>query len=355
MTNKIGFNIARRYSSQSRLAYKSFGEPKDVLFLEKFENKKPSLNEMKIKILAAAIHPSDINTIQGVYPIKASEFPALCGKEAVGKVVEIGGAVKDFKVGDLVSPRFGFTGSWSTEVVAQDQQFIKIDADLAPSTLAVAFTNPATAYQMLHQFTKLEKGDYVIQNGSTSAVGIYTIQLCRILGFKTINIIRKRETEEGTQKTKEALKNYGGNLVITDEELKSMIENKQFKGIGSIKLALTCVFGPSVLPFFRLLDNGGVIVTYGAMARKPAPVPAGPLIFKDISFRGFWFSQFLSRISNQESDQLRKKLHTMFISQELLPSPHLEFPIDNWREAIDKASFSDKTPEGLSTKVILTF
>lgn len=32
------------------------------------------------------------------------------------------------------------------------------------------------------------------------------------------------------------------------------------------------------------------MVTYGAMALQPVALPAGLLIFKDLSFRGFWLT-----------------------------------------------------------------
>jgi trans-2-enoyl-CoA reductase len=32
------------------------------------------------------------------------------------------------------------------------------------------------------------------------------------------------------------------------------------------------------------------MVTYGAMGLSPIPLPASLLIFKDLSFRGFWLS-----------------------------------------------------------------
>lgn len=52
--------------------------------------------------------------------------------------------------------------------------------------------NPCTAYRMLRDFIGLEPGDTVIQNGANSAVGQFVIQLCRIYGYKSVNIVRNR-------------------------------------------------------------------------------------------------------------------------------------------------------------------
>lgn len=52
--------------------------------------------------------------------------------------------------------------------------------------------NPCTAYRMLKDFIPLKTGDTVIQNGSNSAVGQMVVQLCKIWGIKSVNIVRNR-------------------------------------------------------------------------------------------------------------------------------------------------------------------
>jgi trans-2-enoyl-CoA reductase len=45
---------------------------------------------------------------------------------------------------------------------------------------------------MLLDFVNLEPGDWVVQNGANSGVGQNVIQLARLRGLKTVNIIRDR-------------------------------------------------------------------------------------------------------------------------------------------------------------------
>jgi len=45
---------------------------------------------------------------------------------------------------------------------------------------------------MLLDFVNMERDDWVVQNGANSGVGQNVIQLARIRGLKTINIIRDR-------------------------------------------------------------------------------------------------------------------------------------------------------------------
>ena len=59
-------------------------------------------------------------------------------------------------------------------------------------------------------------------------------------------------------------------------------------------LALNGVGGTSSATLASMLAKDGVVVTYGGMARQPAHVPTGALIFKNISARGFWLTRWLS-------------------------------------------------------------
>ena len=45
---------------------------------------------------------------------------------------------------------------------------------------------------MLKDFAQLKEGDYVLQNGANSQVGLAVIQLAKAWGLKTINFVRDR-------------------------------------------------------------------------------------------------------------------------------------------------------------------
>jgi NADPH:quinone reductase-like Zn-dependent oxidoreductase len=58
------------------------------------------------------------------------------------------------------------------------------------------------------------------------------------------------------------------------------------------RLALNAVGGASALTLLRLVADGGTVVTYGGMSRQPLTVLTGALIFRDITFRGFWMTRW---------------------------------------------------------------
>jgi trans-2-enoyl-CoA reductase len=67
---------------------------------------------------------------------------------------------------------------------------LKIPNDIPAAYAATIGVNPSTAYRLLKDFANLQPGDYVMQNAANSMVGYAVVQIARLMGLKTINIIR---------------------------------------------------------------------------------------------------------------------------------------------------------------------
>lgn len=74
-----------RQISSWQLAFDKHGEPLDVLYERCLDIGSPRNNEVLVNYRASPINPSDINAVQGTYPLKPS-FPAIGGNEGAGYV-----------------------------------------------------------------------------------------------------------------------------------------------------------------------------------------------------------------------------------------------------------------------------
>lgn len=166
-------------------------------------------------MLAAPVNPADINTIQGVYPVKPP-LPSIPGNEGVGEIEETGQGVKNLKVGDIVLPRGNAWGTWRTHAVCDEKELVQITPGLDIISAATMSVNPCTAYRMLKDFVKLSAGDVVVQNGANSACGQNVIQLCKAWGIISVNIVRNRPDIDAL---KQNLQNLGADHVLTEEEV----------------------------------------------------------------------------------------------------------------------------------------
>lgn len=283
----------------SAVTYNQFGHPFDVLKLDKYESNTTKLGpkEVALKFLAVPINPADLTTIQGGYPIRPKEFPAIPGHEGVAQITAVGSEVKDLAVNDRVIPTTAGFGTWRTEAVAPSSNVMKISEKIKLEDAATIAVNPCTAYRMLEDFVALKEGDVIIQNGANSAVGQAVIQLAALKGVKTINVIRDTGDYEHVN---QHLKNLGGTIVCTTDYLGSADFKRLLSDLPAPKLALNCVGGKSSLEIGRTLGKQGVHVTYGGMSRQPVIAGTGQLIFKDIALRGFWMSRWAMEASLEE-------------------------------------------------------
>ncbi|PSN37722.1 Enoyl-[acyl-carrier-protein] reductase [Blattella germanica] len=207
-----------RYQSivAHKLIYSEYGEASKVVRKETQTLPAPKANEIVIQMLAAPVNPADINTIQGVYPIKPS-LPSIPGNEGVGEVISVGSDVTEFKEGDKVIPSRTAWGTWRTHAVCKADDMIKVPSNIGIVEAATITVNPCTAYRMIRDFAELSKGDTVIQNGANSACGQNVIQMCKAWGLTSVNIVRDREN---VNELKDFLMDLGATHVLTEEELR---------------------------------------------------------------------------------------------------------------------------------------
>jgi trans-2-enoyl-CoA reductase len=305
------------YTQAKALVYSKYGEPQDVLSLHGHSISPAAGTNVVIRMLVAPINPADVNQIQGVYPSKpgldtalgTSEPAAVAGNEGVAEVISTGSGVKSLSKGDWVIMKYTSQGTWRTHMDIDESKLLKIDnkEGLTPLQVGTVSVNPCTAYRMLLDSAKWGfRGDeWFIQNGANSGVGRAAIQLGREWGFKSINAIRGREDKEEEQKLRQELLDIGATKVITEEELQSRDIRDQIKewtngGREEVKVGLNCVGGKPATALAKFLSPGATMVTYGAMSKQPVILPASLLIFKEISFNGFWVSKWSDKHPDQK-------------------------------------------------------
>jgi trans-2-enoyl-CoA reductase len=241
----------------------------------------PALNsdQVLVRVLAAPIHPADLNTIEGKYP-NMPATPFVGGREGAGVVEEIGSRVATLDRGDMVLlPPEG--GTWREAGVYTAADLVPVPPALSPEQAAQIKINPGTALRMLRDFVPLLPGEWIVQNSANSAVGRAVVQIARHFGWHTVNLVRDPDALEP-----EFL--AAGDVFLADE---ADAEVGATAG-KSIRLGLNAVGGESALRVANAVVDGGTLVTYGAMARQPLRIPNGLLIFRDLHVRGFWLTRW---------------------------------------------------------------
>jgi mitochondrial enoyl-[acyl-carrier protein] reductase / trans-2-enoyl-CoA reductase len=266
-----------------------FGAPQTVLAMEatNLAADKINDNEVMLKFLAAPINPSDLNMVEGVYGVRP-KLPAVGGNEGVAVVTAVGSNVKKFAVGDWAIPfRAGF-GCWRTEAIAAEDELIKVSNDIPVEYAATLAINPSTAFRLLRDFEKLKPGDVIMQNGANSMVGLAVIQMARMMGVKTINIVRS--DRPNVDKTLRLMSNLGGDINVLDIQVNTPFFKEILSELPPCKLAFNCVGGDSTTDMARCLAPGGTLVTYGGMSKRTLTLPVELVAYNQLKVKGFWIA-----------------------------------------------------------------
>ena len=166
-----------------------YGSP-DVLRLREVARPAPGDNEVLIRIHAAVVGPSDCAFRKGdpfiVRLLYGLTRPRLStpGVEFAGEVEATGKDAELFGRGDQVfgmSPsRFGAHAEYVC--LAEDKPMVTKPANATYEEAAGICDGATTSLTFLRDVAKLQRGQRILINGASGAVGVYAVQLARHFG-----------------------------------------------------------------------------------------------------------------------------------------------------------------------------
>ncbi len=192
-----------------------YGTP-EVLSVREIAKPVPGDRELLVRIHATTVNRTDCGILAG-WPLLIRVFTGLIrpnsqvpGTDFAGKVVQVGSEVQSFKVGDRI---WGL----NDEGLSSQAEFMKIREGEAIALIpqGVTYQEAAAcaegghyAYNFLHK-VKIKKGDKVLVNGATGAIGSASLQMLKHLGAYV--------TAVGNTKNLELLRSLGADKVFNYE------------------------------------------------------------------------------------------------------------------------------------------
>jgi NADPH:quinone reductase-like Zn-dependent oxidoreductase len=179
------------------LQINEFGGP-EVLKTVEIDEPVPKGNEVKVRLYAAGINPSESYTITGTYAYNVPDLPYVPGSDGAGIIEEVGQNVNDLKVGDrvfisaIVAQRN--TGTYAEKVVVDADVVYHLPKYLSFKEGAGLGIPAFTAYRALLQKAQIKAGEIVFIHGASGAVGTLTVQMAKAAGAI---VIGSSSTEAG--------------------------------------------------------------------------------------------------------------------------------------------------------------
>jgi len=272
--------------------------------------------EVLIKVGAAGINNTDINTRIGWYSKQVTtdtaaggeggfdkvdeddaswsgiplQLPRIQGADVCGEIVAVGEGVDTSRIGERVmvrtlqedttsnKPYYCITygsecdGGFAEYAIALSKQTYAVNCDWSDAELASIPCAYSTAENMLHR-ADLKDGETVLITGASGGVGSAAIQLAKRRGARVIALCSASKAE--------AVANLGADLVLdrAADIVKAL-------GRDSVDLVVDVVAGPGWVPLLDVLKRGGRYSTAGAIAGPMVELDVRTLYLKDLTLRG---------------------------------------------------------------------
>lgn len=307
------------------IIFEQTGKPADILKAIDIPMPEPGPNEVRVKVIAAPINPSDSMFVQNLYGIRP-QLPSGAGFEGVGIVDALGEGVQ-MRTGIRVS--FTSIGTWSEYAIAHQRSLIPVPDAMTDEVAAQLFVNPFTAYAMV-QDAGVPEGGWLLLTAAGSAFGKMVIQLCKMRGINIIGTVRRDDLNE-------ELKALGLTEIVNTETENLSARVKQITGGTGAACVLDAVGGHTASEALKCLARGGKMLIYGVLSLQDPAINAGLLIFRELTIKGFWLTDWMRRVDSQTRQDVAQNVIRLLASGTIQLPVEASYPLDQIVEAVDHA------------------
>ncbi|MBW3697775.1 alcohol dehydrogenase [Vibrio sp. T187] len=272
------------------------------VYSEELEVPSPAANEVVIRVHAAGVNNTDINTRIGWYSKNdgssddaswsgnALSLPLVQGADVCGSIVAVGDGVAENRIGErvLIEPclheaggkmlskpwYFGSecNGGFAEFTVVAARHAYSISSGLSDVELASFPCSYSTAENMLTR-GQVSNKDRVLISGASGGVGSAAIQLAKVRGANVIAITSPSKAQQ--------LLEIGADKVVFRG-----VDILQELGESSIDVVIDLVAGEQWSNFLTLLKPRGRYAVSGAIGGAMVELDVRTLYLKDLSFFG---------------------------------------------------------------------
>lgn len=308
--------------------------------------------EVLVKVLAAGVNNTEINTRLGWYSSKvttstdtlatddekddaadegdggwseATPFPFVQGTDCCGEVVEVKSEGNKHLIGKRVIIRScirhkgydsyeniwmasDFDGAFAQYVKIAATEVFPVDCDWSDAELGSIPCAYATSENMVNR-AGVKAGDRVLVAGASGGVGSAVMQLAKRRGAYVIGIT------EGKEKIEQLRENGADQVIVSGAEVLKTLGDK------SVDVVVDNVAGPNFPQMLKVLKRGGRFVSSGAIAGPMVDFDMRDFYLKDITLfgcTGWDESTFANLVSYIEKGEITHALAKTFPLEDIV-------------------------------------
>lgn len=238
------------------IVYHTYGSP-EVLQYTSLDEPLPQEHEVLVAVHAASLNSADLDMLSGkpyLYRLLYGLFnPSrkILGSDIAGKIVALGGQVKNFKVGDEVLGDLSAAscGAFAQYVCAPEKALTSKPRSMSFSVAAALPQAAVLAMQALCDKRSLREGDQVLINGAGGGMGTFAVQLAKMWGAEV--------TAVDSLEKLDVLRTLGADYVIDYRQEDFTTNGKKYD------LVIEVVAHRSIGAYKRCLKPDGIFVLVG--------------------------------------------------------------------------------------------
>lgn len=314
------------------IRFEQYGEPAQVLAVQQCPLPEPGKGEVRVRMLASPINPSDLLFVRGQYAGVQPHFPAPVGFEGVGIVDALGPEVRRLAPGQRVVVLNSQGGTWADYAVVPAHDLLPVPDDLPDEQVASFTINPASAILMLRHVLAIPAGEWLLQSAASSELGRMIIRLAKHDGIHTVNVVRRREAVAELQR-------LGADAVIVSTEGPIDEQVRRIVGPQGVKYAIDPVVGETGTQMYQALGEKGRMLVYGSLTGEPIRVGADPryILAGRRILEVFWLGYWLPRLDETAQRQLVQEIVSLMREGILATSAARTFSLDEIGTAVRQA------------------
>jgi NADPH:quinone reductase-like Zn-dependent oxidoreductase len=281
--------------------FHEFGGP-EVLRVEQVEDPQPRAGEVLVEVRAAALNHLDLWIRRGL-PMRI-EMPHVGGVDFAGVVRRVGDAVRAFAPGDEVVgyPLLGYgdvpypdcgeepsgpaivlgeqrNGAFCELLALPEANFVRKPASLSFEEAASVPVVFVTAWTMLCERARLQKGETLLVLGAGSGVGTAAVQIGRHLGARVIAATRSEAKVD-------ALAALGAEVLLSDRPTRIAVEVSRRTERRGAEVVFEHLGGPWWPAAIQSAAAAGRIVSCGATADRYGQLDLRVLFARQLQISG---------------------------------------------------------------------
>ena len=244
----------------------------------------PASEEVRIRVRAAGMNNSDLQTTYGTYRGYGYRgLPHILGQEAAGEVDAVGPGVKGFLPGMRVVGHV--SGAFAQKAIAPAGELLPLPDGVSfevAASLPIAYLTASMA--LVHK-AKVKPGEWVLVHPASGGVGTAGLQLAKLLGARAI-------ATAGNAAKVNRLRELGAEYVFDHSSSDVVAEVRRIVGEDGVAVALDGG-GKVTLPHcLESIANNGRIVSYGYTTGLEATIPLVKLIGRNVKLYGIalWYN-----------------------------------------------------------------